>query len=197
MLWVQIPEDFTAFCCQLTVESLFYCVVVMQIDLRGYPHTVGVTTNFLVTVGRFSSGKNDYLFFVARTRTFNPQTVVVFIFAPSALTSEDILQAEAVRIADIQLCVRHGGTGGKVDVIGAGFKLMCESVYVINGLSGTNSSLQDVVSIKLTGIDIIHVFLTELKRYRLCLLYRHISDHPHRLYLLFPGSYHLPCPFHT
>ena len=78
------------------------------------------------------------------------------------MSPEDILKSKAVGIAYIQFCIRHRGSGGKVEFIRSTAQFISESNNIIYRLSGTNSTLSDIVGVIVALLDIIQMFLTEI-----------------------------------
>ena len=77
----------------------------MQVDLRTYPHTVGVTSYRLIAAGKHSAGKDNDPCFKSRILALYDKSLVAFVLTPSALTTEVMLNAEAVAVAQNYLCV--------------------------------------------------------------------------------------------
>ena len=162
----------------------------MQIDLCCNPHTIRVTTNFLVAIRFCSSGKDHYLLFVTSCWSFDKQCFIVLVFSPVTLSAEDPFQSHSVTVTYIHLCVGCSGSCCKVDSVWCGLQFMCKRKHIINCFSCSNSSLGYIVRTFPTLSDIFLMFLRKVIMDGF--LSGDITDCCHRFHLLYRPSPQFP-----
>lgn len=84
------------------------------------------------------------------------------MLSPSALTAEVVFNAEAVAVTDDKLRGGGGGSRRKVQLVGSIPQLLAKGDNVVNGFSGTNRALRDIVDAFAAAADILFVLLGKI-----------------------------------
>ena len=132
----------------------------MQVDFCGYPHAIGISAYFLITVGFCTTCKNHHIFTPA---ALDRQRFISLIFCPSAPPPEDKFKPHAVAVANIQLCVGAGAASGKVYPIGAAMvQHIGKRRHIIHGFTCAHCSFGHTDGRVHSAGNVFLVFFTKL-----------------------------------
>ena len=144
---VEVPQDERLYRrgltseCDLDEALAAVVAVVVLVDLRCNPQTIGVSENLLVAVRLAAARENDDFL---SGLGLEKQRFIALVFAPFAAPAEQVFQPEAVARADVELGVRHRRTARKMDFIGADFEICRGDDAVVDCLARTNRAFRDV-----------------------------------------------------
>ena len=164
VIGVKIPEYFTVNSGNSTVKGFFHKTVRMEIYLRCDPHTVRVASDRFKAVFHHRTRENYDPFTVFGIGSVYDKSFVSFIFSPSALIAEIMLDPEAVAVAENDLGIADCRSGSKVYFILCAFESGAERKNIINGLTCSDCTLRNIYHAVTAAADICLMLFPEFIR---------------------------------